>query len=100
MNVKVLDKIESAWVCFDWKVVVNRVQFTNDHLDTLIGMIENFYKNRGAKELVVFKYQRLPAYAVLPKSEYGEFLDWLQSACLPREMYEDCVRIQEIKGKL
>jgi hypothetical protein len=100
MNVKVLDKIESAWVYFDWKTVVNRIQFSNDHLDTLIGMIENFYKNRGAKELVVFKYQHLPAYAVLPKSEYGEFLDWLQSACLVREMYEDCVRIQEIKGKL
>ena len=100
MNVKVLDKIERAWIRYDWKEICDRVKFSNDEVDTLIGMIDLFKKNRSAKELVAFKYRTLPAYAVVEKSEYPVFLDWMYRVCIDREMYEHCKRIIELKKLL
>jgi hypothetical protein len=100
MNIRVLDKIEIAWIKYDWKEVINRVSFSNDEIDTLIGMIDNFKSNRGAKELALFKYRQLPVYATIVKSEYGELLDWLYSTCIDKEMYEHCKRIIELKKRL
>lgn len=100
MNIKVLDKIESAWISWDWKDSIDRIWFTDDQLDTLYSTIANFRSNRGAKELALCKYQRLPVYITIVKSEYGEFLDWLYERCIDRELYELCKRIVELKSKL
>ena len=100
MNIKVLDKIESAWISWNWKEYIHRIGFTDDQLDTLFSTIDNFKSNRSAKELALCKYQRLPVYITIVKSEYGEFLDWLYERCIEKELYELCKRIIELKGKL
>lgn len=100
MNVKVLDKIERAWIKYDWKSVCDRVRFSDDEIDTLIGMVDIFKKNRSAKELAIFKYRTLPAYATIEKPEYPKFLDWLYGVCINRELYEQCKRIIELKQLL
>lgn len=100
MNIRVLDKIESTWIKYDWKEVVDRIQFTDDQLDTFVGMIDNFKSNRSAKELALCKYQILPAYVTIVKSQYEEFLDWIYGMCISRELYELCKRIVELKKRL
>ena len=100
MNIKVLDKIESAWISWNWKESIGRIEFTDDQLDTLFSTIDNFKSNRGAKELALCKYQRLPVYITIVRGDYGEFLDWLYEKCIDRELYELCKRIVELKTKL
>jgi hypothetical protein len=100
MNVTVLNKIEAYWVKLDWKDYIERVHFKKSDLETMVDLIDNFKGNRRVKELVVFKYRRLPAYAVIAKSEYTELLDWVYDKFIQMELYENCQRILELKSKL
>jgi hypothetical protein len=100
MNITVLKKIEAHWVKLYWKDYINRVQFKKSDLETMVDLVDNFKGNRRVKELVVFKYRRLPAYATITKSEFPELLDWVMDRFVQMELYEYCQRIVELKKKL
>jgi hypothetical protein len=100
MNITVLDKIEKAWVKLNWREYIDTIQLNNDQLDTLIGLVDNFKSNRRAKEIVLFKYKKMPVYVTIVNSEYVDLLDWIYSKAIHRELYEQCDRILKLKTKL
>jgi len=100
MNVTVLNKIESGWVRLNWKDYIDKVPFKKSDLETMVDLVDNFKGNRKVKELVLFKFRRLSAYAVISKSEFPELLDWVFDQFIKLELYEYCPRLLELKAKL
>lgn len=100
MMTSVLKKIESGWVRIDWSETIDRLNLSQSDLETIVDLIDNFKKNRKAKDLVICKYRYLPAYVCVEKKEFGKLLDWICSESIRKEWYETCQRIMEIKTKL
>lgn len=100
MNIKVLEKLESGWIKYDWRDCIDSIKLNMKDLETIIDLIDNFKSNRSAKELVLFRYKFLPAYITIEKGEYSDLLDWVYGKFIEREAYESCKRILDIKSKL
>jgi len=100
MITSVLKKIESGWVRLDWSDYMDRLNLTDDQLDTIVNTLDNFKRNRKAKDLVICKYRYLPAYVCVEKREFPKLLDWICSESIHRESYEICQKIMRIKKEM
>jgi hypothetical protein len=100
MNLSVLNTLERGYVKLHWHEYIERVQLTIEHLETIVDMINNFKSNKSAKELVVFRFQNIPAYIIIKKSEYIDILNWIHERALTLEIYELCKKIIDIKKSL
>lgn len=96
MNSKVLQTLEKGYIRFDWSEYIHRVYLTTDHLNTIIDMINNFKANRGAKELVIFRFKDIPAYVMIEKEQYPNILEWIKDELVRREEYEMCKTIMDL----
>ncbi len=96
MNSKALSKLEKGYIQLDWKEYINRVELTKDHMETIIDMIDVFKNNKSAKELVVFRFQGIPAYITIKREEFKELLDWMYKHMLNNEFFENCKRINDL----
>lgn len=96
MNSKVLQTLEKGYIRFDWVEYINRVHLTTEHLTTIVGMINNFKSNRGAKELVIFRFKDIPAYVMIEKPQYPKILEWIKDELVRREEYEVCQSIMHL----
>jgi hypothetical protein len=96
MNLTALQKLEKGYIKLDWKDYINRVELTKDHMETIIDMIDVFKSNKRAKELVVFRFQGIPAYITIKREEYKEILDWMYNKMLDKEFFENCKRINDL----
>jgi len=100
MNITVLNKIESGWVKLDWSEWIDRINLSDADLEAVVDTIDNFKKNKRAKELAIFKFRFMPAYITVEKKDYAALLDTICNILIKRELYEGCQRIMEIKQKL
>lgn len=100
MNLKALDKIQKSYVKLDWREVINKVKLSVTTMDDIIDAIDNFKKNRSAKEIVIFKYKDFPFYVTIKKNEYIELLEFIKLKFIKLELYERCKKIEDIKSKL
>lgn len=100
MNIKALNKLESAWVKLDWYEWLSDRNLTDTELISLIDIVDVFKSNRQAKEIVLAKLKSLPAYVCVRREEYPDLLDWICSRCIESELYEYCSKTQKIKEKL
>jgi hypothetical protein len=96
MNSKALSKLEKSYIQLDWKDYINRVELTKDHMETIIDMIDVFKHNKTANELVVFRFQGIPAYITIKRDEYRDILDWMHQKMLHNEFFENCKRINDL----
>ena len=100
MMTSVLKKIESGWVRVDWSEAVDHLNLSQSELDTIVDLVNNFKRNRRAKDIVICKYKYLPAYVCVEKKEFGRLLDWICSESIRKEWYETCQRIMDIKKEM
>ncbi len=100
MNIKVLEKLESGWIKYDWRNCIDSINLNMKDLETIVDLIDNFKANRSAKELVLFRYKFLPAYITVERVDYSDLLNWVYEKFIEREVYESCKRILDIKSKL
>ena len=96
MNSKVLQTLEKGYIRLDWSEYINRVRLNTEHLNTIVDMINNFKANRSAKELIIFRFQHIPAYVMINKSEYVDILEWIKDKLIEREAYEGCTKIVDL----
>lgn len=100
MNIKALNKLESAWLRLDWREwLVDRI-LSSKELMELVDIVDVFKTNRQTKDLVIAKLKFHPAYVCVSREEYVEFLDWICNRCIESELYECCAKTQRIKEKL
>jgi hypothetical protein len=100
MNVKVLSKIEKGYVKYHWSDVIHTMNLSVDIMDEVVDIINNFKKNKSAKEIIIFKYKNFPFYVTIRREEYAELLDFIKGKFINLELYERCKYIEEIKSKL
>jgi hypothetical protein len=100
MITTVLKKIESGWVRLDWSDYIDRLNLSQSDLETIVDLINNFKRNRKAKDIVICKYRYLPAYVCVEKGDFVRLLDWICSESIRREWYETCQRIMVIKKEM
>ena len=93
MNISVLDTFERGYVKLDWNEYINRVQLTLEHMETIVDMIDTFKLSKSAKELVVFRFENIPAYITIKKDEYLNLLNWIYDKALELEIYELCKKL-------
>ena len=98
MNIKALEKIEDAWVKFDWRRLKRYDGIPIDVCLDMIEYVDRFSRNKSVKELVLVKLRGMSAYFIVNRNEYIELLNWLQSKFIDWEMYEVCERIEKIKS--
>ena len=96
MNLTALQKLERNYIQLDWKDYINRVELTKDHMETIIDMIDVFKHNKGANELVIFRFEGIPAYITIKRDEYVELLDWIYNKMLHNEFFENCKRVKDL----
>lgn len=100
MNIKALQKLEKNYIQLDWKDYINRVELTTEHMETIIDMIDVFKSNKSADEIVIFRFDGIPAYITIKRTEYKELLDWMYDKMLWYEFFENCKRIKDLINKL
>lgn len=100
MITTVLKKIESGWIRLDWSDYIDRLNLSQSDLETIVDLVNNFKRNRKAKDIVICKYRYLPAYVCVEKREFGKLLDWICTESIRREWYETCQRIMVIKKEM
>lgn len=96
MNSKVLQTLEKGYIRLDWKEYIYRVYLNTEHLNTIVEMISNFKANRGANELVIFRFTDIPAYVMIRREEYPTILEWIKDELVKREVYETCKTIMDL----
>ena len=96
MNSKALQKLEKGYIQLDWKDYISKVDLTKDHMETIIDMIDVFKHNKSAEELVIFRFQGIPAYITIKRTEFKELLDWMYERMLHNEFFENCKRINDL----
>jgi hypothetical protein len=100
MDIKALNKLESAWIKLEWREWLINRKYTDIEIMSVVDTIDIFKSNRQAKEIVIAKLKSIPAYVTILKTDYVEFLDWVMGECIERELYESCHKITKIKNKL
>ncbi len=100
MNLSVLNTLERGYVKLHWYDYIERVQLTLEHLETIVDMIDNFKFSKSAQELVIFRFENIPAYITINKSEYTHILSWIYERALILEVYELCKKVMDVKKTL
>lgn len=100
MNITVLEKLEKGWITLDWNTHLDRVQLSAKNLSELVDKLDNWKSNRKCMEIVLIKYNKLPAYITIHRSDFKSMADWLLAKLSRLELYEECIRIQKIYNKL
>jgi hypothetical protein len=100
MNISVLETFERGYVKLDWSEYINRVQLTLEHMETIVDMIDTFKLSKSAKELVIFRFENIPAYITIKKNEYLNLLNWIYDKALELEIYELCKKVVDVKTSL
>ena len=96
MNAKVLSSLERSYIQLDWKEYISKIEMNAEQMVKIIDLIEVFKKIKGSKELVVFRFEGVPAYVTVKKEEYSSILDWIHQRMLDFEIFEQCKRIDDI----
>jgi len=96
MNAKVLSSLERSYIQLDWKEYISKIEMNAEQMVKIIDLIEIFKKIKGTKELVVFRFEGVPAYVTIKKEEYSSILDWIHQRMLDFEIFEQCKRIDDI----
>jgi hypothetical protein len=96
MNAKVLSSLERSYIQLDWKEYISKIEMNAEQMVKIIDLIEVFKKIKGTKELVVFRFEGVPAYVTVKKEEYSAILDWIHQRMLDFEIFEQCKRIDDI----
>lgn len=100
MNIKVLEKIETGYVKYDWSEVIDKISLSLSDLESITDTIDNFKNNKSAKELVLCRYKNLTCYITIERKDFNKLLDWLYNKFISLEVYESCERILFIKKSL
>ena len=98
MNSKFLQTLEKGYIRLNWFDYINRVNLSNDNLSAIITLIDNFKANKSATELIMFRFEGIPAYVMFTKNEYLEVLEWIKNTLIDREQYELCKDVVRIIG--
>jgi hypothetical protein len=96
MNAKVLSSLERSYIQLDWKEYISKIEMNTEQMVKIIDLIEVFKKIKGTKELVVFRFEGVPAYVTVKKEEYSSILDWIHQRMLDFEIFEQCKRIDDL----
>ena len=96
MNASSLSKLEKGYIQLDWKEYINRIDLTKSHMETIIDMIDVFKHNKKANEIVIFRFEGIPAYITIKREEFVELLDWMHKRMLHNEFFENCKRINDL----
>jgi hypothetical protein len=96
MNAKVLSSLERSYIQLDWKEYISKIEMNAEQMVKIIDLIEVFKKIKGTKELVVFRFEGVPAYVTVKKEEYSAILDWIHQRMIDFEIFEQCKRIDDI----
>jgi len=56
-------------------------------METIIDMIDVFKFNKNTEELVIFRFEGIPAYITIPKAEYKDLLDWMYERMIRYEFF-------------
>lgn len=100
MNITVLNKIESGWIKLDWSEWIDRIKLSDNDLETILDIIDNFKGNKRTKEIVICRFKYLSAYVTVGRPDYVKLLDWIYDRLIERELYEKCNTVLNIKTKL
>jgi hypothetical protein len=96
MNAKVLPSLEKNYIQLDWKDYIGRIDMTVEQMVKIIDLIEIFKKVKGTNEIVIFRFEGIPAYVTIKRDEYGSILDWINQQMLHFEFFEHCKRINDL----
>jgi hypothetical protein len=96
MNAKVLSSLERSYIQLDWKEYISKIEMNAEQMVKIIDLIEVFKKIKGTKELVVFRFEGVPAYVTVKKEEYSSILDWIHQRMIDFEIFEQCKRIDDL----
>lgn len=100
MNAKVLSSLEKSYIQLDWKDYISKIEITTEQMIKIIDLIEVFKKIKGTKELVVFRFEGVPAYITVKREEYSSILDWVHRRMIDFELFEQCKRINDLVKSL
>ena len=96
MNITALQKLEKGYIQLDWKSYIHKIELSREHMETIIDLIDVFKFNKKTEELVIFRFEGIPAYITIPKTEYKELLDWMYERMIRYEFFENCKRINDL----
>jgi hypothetical protein len=96
MNISALQKLEKGYIKLDWKSYIHKIELSKEHMETIIDLIDVFKFNKNTKELVIFRFEGIPAYITIPRTEYKELLDWMHETMIRYEFFENCKRINDL----
>ena len=96
MNASSLSKLEKGYIQLDWKEYINRIDLTKTHMETIIDMVDVFKHNKKANEIVIFRFEGIPAYIIIKREEFADLLDWMHQKMLHNEFFENCKRINDL----
>jgi hypothetical protein len=96
MNISALQKLEKGYIKLDWKSYIYKIELSKEHMETIIDLIDVFKFNKNTKELVIFRFEGIPAYITIPRTEYKELLDWMHETMIRYEFFENCKRINDL----
>ena len=96
MNPSSLHPIETPYIQLDWKDYINRINLTVEQLNTIIDMMDVFKNKKDLNELVIIRFEKIPAYITIKRNEYGEMLDWMYEFMISNEYFEYCKRIKDL----
>jgi hypothetical protein len=96
MNINALHKLEKSYIQLDWKSYIHKIELSREHMETIIDMIDVFKFNKNTKEIVIFRFEGIPAYITIPRTEYKELLDWMYDKMIRYEFFENCKRIDDL----
>jgi len=96
MNSTTLSKLEKGYIKLDWKEYINRIDLTKAHMETIIDMVDVFKHNKKANEIVIFRFEGIPAYIIIKREEFADLLDWMHQKMLHNEFFENCKRINDL----
>jgi hypothetical protein len=100
MNITALHKLEKGWIQFDWSRTLHRIKLSPKNLSELIDKLDNWKSNKKCKEIILIKYEKIPIYITIHRTDFKLLADWLLVRMTDIEMYEECARIQKIYNKL
>lgn len=96
MNAKVLSSLEKGYIQLDWKEYIGKLEITAEQMIMIVDLIEVFKKIKGTNELVIFRFEGIPAYVTVKRIEYSSILDWIHQRMLDFEFFEQCGRIDSL----
>jgi hypothetical protein len=96
MNITALQKLEKGYIQLNWKNYIHKIELSREHMETIIDLIDVFKFNKNTEELVIFRFEGIPAYITIPRTEYKELLDWMYEKMIRYEFFENCKRIDDL----